>query len=79
MEPRLCACRCSLVNLPTHAVFAAMLAAAFTGRPDVVLLMAVGAVIPDLDRDYWFFRKQVYTDEQMHRSLLHNLFFIGKK
>jgi hypothetical protein len=69
--------RCSLVNLPTHAVFAAMVAAAFTGRPDVMLVVTVGAVIPDLDRDYWFFRKEVYTDEQLHRALFHNLFFVG--
>lgn len=65
------------MNLQTHVFFGAMLAAIFIGHPDIVMIVAVGSLIPDLDREYWFRREHVYREEQLHRSLFHNLFFIA--
>lgn len=53
-----------------------MVAALFTGRLDLILLVAVGSMIPDIDREYWFISAQKFKDEQYHRSLLHNIFFL---
>jgi hypothetical protein len=33
-------------------------------------------MIPDIDREYWFISSQKFKDEQYHRSLLHNIFFL---
>lgn len=64
------------VNLQTHVLFGAMVAALFTGRLDVILIVAVGSLIPDIDREYWFISAQRFKDEQYHRSLLHNIFVL---
>jgi hypothetical protein len=40
-------------------------------------LIALGAVFPDLDREYWFMPKKRYADEQIHRAGLHNVFIMG--
>jgi hypothetical protein len=47
------------------------------GHPEFALLIALGALIPDLDREYWFIKVSVYRDEQLHRALLHNVFVMG--
>ncbi len=49
----------------------------FFGKPEIALLVAVGALLPDLDRDTWFMPPREYRDEQLHRSLFHNLFVMG--
>jgi len=65
------------VDLPTHAFFGLGLGLLFFGRPEVALLVSMGALIPDLDREYWFVKLSAYRDEQLHRALLHNVFVIG--
>jgi len=49
----------------------------FFGRPDIAFLIGVGALIPDLDREYWFIPSRLYADEQIHRAGLHNVFMIS--
>jgi len=65
------------VDLPTHAFFGLALGLLFFGRPEVALLVSLGALVPDLDREYWFVKLSAYRDEQLHRALLHNVFVIG--
>src|SRR2546427_13153587 len=40
-------------------------------------MISVGALLPDLDREYWFFRPRIYADEQIHRAGLHNVFVMA--
>src|SRR5438270_6873207 len=49
----------------------------FFGRPDIAFLISLGALIPDLDSEYWFFPSKLYADEQIHRAGLHNVFIIS--
>jgi hypothetical protein len=49
----------------------------FFGRPEVAFLIALGALLPDLDREYWFMRTKIYSDEQIHRAGLHNVFVMA--
>ena len=65
------------MNLPTHIMFGAFIGALFFGRPDIMLLVAFGSVLPDIDREYGFFSKDYFRDHQLHRALLHNFLFIG--
>jgi hypothetical protein len=65
------------MNLPTHIMFGALIGALFFGRWDIVWLVAIGSVLPDLDREYGFFSKDYFRDHQLHRALYHNFVFIG--
>jgi hypothetical protein len=65
------------MNLPTHITFGALIGALFFGRWDIVLLVAIGSVLPDMDREYGFFSKDYFRDHQLHRALYHNFVFIG--
>ena len=65
------------MNLPTHITFGALIGALFFGRWDIILLVAIGSVLPDMDREYGFFSKDYFRDHQLHRALYHNFFFIG--
>jgi hypothetical protein len=65
------------MNLPTHIIFGALIGALFFGRWDIILLVAVGSVLPDMDREYGFFSRDYFRDHQLHRALLHNFVFIG--
>lgn len=65
------------MDLPTHAFFGLAVGLVFFGHPELAFLVALGAIIPDLDREYWFVRVSVYRDEQLHRALLHNVFVMG--
>ena len=65
------------MNLPTHIMFGALIGALFFGRWDIILLVAVGSVLPDMDREYGFFSKDYFRDHQLHRALCHNFVFIG--
>lgn len=65
------------MDLPTHAFFGLAVGLVFFGHPEFALLVALGALIPDLDREYWFVKFNVYRDEQLHRALLHNVFVMG--
>lgn len=63
--------------MTTHLFFGVAVGFLFFGHPDIALLVALGALLPDLDREYWFMRPREYRDEQLHRSLFHNLFVMG--
>jgi hypothetical protein len=63
------------VNLHTHVAFGAFIATIFFGYPRAIILVMVGSLIPDMDREYWSHR-EVYPELQLHRSLLHNVFVI---
>ena len=65
------------MDLPTHAVFGFAVGLVFFGRPEIALLVSLGALIPDLDREYWFIPMKAYLDEQYHRALFHNVFVIA--
>jgi hypothetical protein len=65
------------MDLPTHAFFGLAVGLVFFGYPELAFLAALGALIPDLDREYWFVPVSVYRDEQLHRALLHNVFVMG--
>jgi uncharacterized membrane protein YidH (DUF202 family) len=39
--------------------------------------MSIGALIPDLDREYLFVAKNFIGKHQLHRSLFHNIFITG--
>ncbi|MGA9842320.1 MAG: hypothetical protein WBP64_07655 [Nitrososphaeraceae archaeon] len=42
------------MDLPTHFAFAFTVGLLFFDKPEIELLIALGAVFPDLDREYWF-------------------------
>ena len=65
------------MDLPTHVFFGLAIGLVFFGHPEIALLVGLGALVPDLDREYWFVKSSVYRDEQLHRALLHNVFIIG--
>jgi hypothetical protein len=65
------------LDLPTHAIFGFAVGLVFFGRPEIALLVSLGALIPDLDREYWFIPMKAYLDEQYHRALFHNVFVIA--
>ncbi|HEX7576251.1 MAG TPA: metal-dependent hydrolase [Candidatus Methanoperedens sp.] len=65
------------MNLPTHAVFGIAVGLVFFGRPEIALLIGLGALLPDLDREYWFIPPKIYHDEQYHRALFHNVFIMA--
>jgi hypothetical protein len=65
------------LNLTTHFFFGLAVGFLFFGQPTVAFLVALGALLPDLDREYWFMPSNEYRDEQFHRSLFHNLFVMG--
>lgn len=65
------------MELTTHAVFAFAVGLIFFGRLDIALLVMLGALIPDLDREYWFVRTRKYQEEQPHRARFHNVFIMA--
>jgi hypothetical protein len=65
------------MNLPTHIMFGALIGALFFGRWDIILLVGLGSVLPDMDREYGFFSKDYFRDHQLHRALCHNFVFLG--
>jgi len=58
-------------------MFGALIGALFFGRLDIILLVAIGSVLPDMDRRYGFFSKDYFREHQFHRALCHNFVFIG--
>jgi hypothetical protein len=65
------------MNLSTHIMFGILVGALFFGRPEIALMVGIGSVIPDLDREYGFFSKESFRRRQIHRALFHNFLFIG--
>lgn len=52
------------LDLPTHVVFGFAVGLVFFGRPEIALLVSLGTLIPDLDREYWFMKRKNYLNEQ---------------
>ncbi len=46
------------MDLPTHFAFAFAIGLVFFNDPQIALLIALGAVFPNLDREYWFIPKK---------------------
>ncbi len=65
------------MNLTTHWILAFALGIAFTHNTEIALIMSIGALIPDLDREYVFVARDFIGRHQLHRSLFHNVFVIG--
>ena len=69
------------MDLPTHFFFGLVVGLVFLGKPELALLVGLGALLPDLDREYWYVRQtkyateqKEYADEQVHRARFHNVF-----
>jgi hypothetical protein len=65
------------MNLPTHVVAAFAIGIALFHNVELALIMSMGAVIPDLDRDYFFVARDFIGRHQTHRALFHNFFLAG--
>ncbi|HZW55400.1 MAG TPA: metal-dependent hydrolase [Nitrososphaerales archaeon] len=66
------------MDLPTHFFFGLAIGFVFFGhQPELALLVGLGALLPDLDREYWFIPPKKYAAEQRHRALLHNVVVIA--
>jgi hypothetical protein len=65
------------LNLTTHLFFGIAVGFVFFGHPEIGLLVALGSLLPDLDREYWFMASKTYRDEQYHRALFHNVFVMA--
>lgn len=63
--------------MTTHFFFGLAVGFLLFGQPAIAFIVALGALLPDLDREYWFMPSNEYRDEQFHRSLFHNLFVMG--
>jgi len=58
-------------------VFGIAIGLVFFGHPEIAFLIGLGALFPDLDREYWFIPARQYRDEQLHRALFHNVFIMA--
>lgn len=66
------------MDLYTHFSFALAVGLVFFGQhPELALVVALGSLLPDLDREYWFVPRAKYSEEQPHRALLHNVIVIA--
>jgi len=65
------------LNLTTHTIVGFALGIAIFHNVGVAFVIAIGAMIPDLDREYLFVAKDFIGKHQLHRSLFHNFLFIG--
>lgn len=66
------------MDLPTHFFFGLAIGFVFFGhQPELALLVGMGALLPDLDREYWFIPAKTYAAEQRHRALFHNVVVIA--
>ncbi|WP_256202126.1 metal-dependent hydrolase [Sulfuracidifex metallicus] len=66
------------MNLHTHITFAlAISLVLFHGNLELAILVGIGAALPDLDREYVFTSRAIFSRFQLHRALFHNLFFAG--
>ena len=58
-------------------MFGILVAALFSGDPEIMLLVGIGSAIPDLDREYGFLSKESFRHRAIHRALCHNFLFLG--
>lgn len=63
------------MNLNTHVATALFVGTILFHEPSLAVLVGIGAVLPDLDREYIFTKRRTFARLQVHRALLHNLFF----
>ena len=61
------------MDLPTHFLSGLAVGLIFSGHSEVAFMVGIGALIPDLDREYWFIPQKKYSDDQRHRALFHNV------
>ncbi|GGU00597.1 hypothetical protein GCM10007116_17290 [Sulfodiicoccus acidiphilus] len=66
-----------IVNLNTHILFAVSLGMVLTHHVELAVLIGIGAALPDLDREYVFTTRKLFSKFQLHRALLHNVFFVA--
>jgi LPXTG-motif cell wall-anchored protein len=64
------------MDLPTHAAFGLAVGLVFFGQPAAAVLVLIGAILPDLDRD-WLVKSNAIGEDQRHRAILHNVFIVG--
>jgi hypothetical protein len=60
------------MNITTHGVVALVLGIVLFHNLELALIVVIGAVIPDLDREYFFLKRDSFRALQLHRALLHN-------
>lgn len=65
------------MNLSTHWVAALALGIALFHNVELALIMSMGALIPDLDREYFFVARDFIGKHQLHRALCHNFVVAG--
>jgi hypothetical protein len=65
------------MNFTTHVMFGMLIGALFFGKLEIILLVGIGAAIPDIDREYGFFSRDVFRKHQLHRAICHNFVFLG--
>jgi len=65
------------MELSTHFMTGVAVGFLFFGRPEIAFIVGIGALLPDLDREYWFIPSRAYQDEQYHRALFHNVFIMA--
>ena len=65
------------MDLPTHFFFGIAVGLVFFGQPFIALIVGLGALLPDLDREYWYMPEKKYAEEQRHRALFHNVIVIA--
>jgi hypothetical protein len=65
------------MKFSTHVMFGIVVGSLFFGKPEIILLMAIGSMIPDLDREYAFLSKESFRRRQVHRAFCHNFLFLG--
>ncbi len=61
------------MNITTHAVVGFLLGIVLFRNVELAVIMLMGAVIPDLDREYFFWKRDSFRVLQLHRALLHNV------
>ena len=65
------------MNLPTHWIAALAIGIVFFHNVELALIMSMGALIPDLDREYFFVKRDFIGKHQLHRALCHNFLVAG--
>jgi len=65
------------MNLSTHVMFGILVGGLFFGKPEIMLMVGIGSLFPDLDREHGFFSKESFRRRQMHRASCHNFLFLA--
>jgi hypothetical protein len=63
------------MNLNSHALLALSVGMVFTHNTQLAVLIGIGAILPDIDREYVFTKRKIFQKYQFHRALFHNVFF----